>query len=212
MHENRRTDTRSATGSWGGAPFAAVAVMAEEPRMLAKRNRSETRELPFHATCEDVFPGILRGKCTISNSGWAVFLRVRTLDDAPDIAAIAEASRESRVPITTRGATGNGTALVTLRQVAARGDCFYEVSMRGAERGKLRNAMKKVDAVALELVISKEIAQNLIGGDITEFMREMMGEAVQMPERRPAAGMSAADILKQMDLDARVVPGPEGAR
>lgn len=177
MHENRTPDTRGASD--GGRPFAAAAVMEEQRFGPAKRaRRPGAHAVPFHAACEEIAPGWPRGGALLMRGWWEVFLRVRTNDERPDFRMVADAARELGIKIACRGkhTTEEDLPVVSLKGAGPGGQLFYEISMHGRDPKALRGAMRTVNAIGVEIAIAREIAQNLMSSDITEFMREMVGE------------------------------------
>lgn len=211
MHEMRKTDTRSAIGTREPS-FASVAVMSEGPQGFVK-NRSETRELRYHANCEPIFPHIRRAGVMVSPDGWRVFLRIKTTDEGPDVEMIELVAKETGLRVCSEPRTSQGGVIVTLQAVAAADDqVFYEISMSGTNVNEIRRAMKSVDKTGLEILAAKEMTQNIMSTDIAHLESQLITESPQSRRRGPEAVMSALDILDQMDLDARVFPGPECAR
>lgn len=202
MHHTRKTDTRSAMGK--PSRFEAMGVM-DEPAIGTPRN-GKARSLPFHADCEQVVPGFPRGGVEITRQGWRVYLRVRTTDKEPDCALLEAADKAAGATAVVPHHRNNGEVVVGLRSVVANGETFYEISVSGCGKGNLRDAMNTVDAVGFEVAVAKEIDQNVMSSDITEFVRQLIDRPDGWKARsEPGQWRGAYDPEFS-------VPGPEGAR
>jgi len=202
MHEMRKTDTRSAIGK--PSLFEAMSVMGE-PAIGTPRN-GKARCLPFHANCEPVVPGFPRAGVDITREGWRIYLRVRTTDEEPDCAMFEAAAKATGTTVVVPQRRNNGEVVVGLQSVAASGEMFYEISVSGCDRKKLQGAMKAVDAIGFEVVVAKEIDQNVMSSDITEFVRQL----TDRPNGRKAR--SEHELYRGAYDPEFSVPGPEGAR
>lgn len=166
-------DARTGAGNMG-CPLGGMPGLPEPLR--TKRAGGSVR---FHTDCEAIAPGCARAGAMLSGSGaWHVFLRVRTTDQAPDIGMVLSIANELKIGLACKSSHTfeEGRVVVALHTAGAGGAGFYEVSLKGRNPAKLKDAMKTVDRVGLEMVIAKEIAQDLMGNDITAFMQQMAGE------------------------------------
>ena len=203
MRPECKTDETS--GKTARPPFASMHCKSEP--LMMKEGKPVRHIVPFHTKCDEIAPGYPRGGCVVSKDGWRAFLRVRTTDRELDTKMIDKISNDLKIPVSMNVA--DGVVTITLEKTKYGASPFYEISAMGKDIRTVKAALKSVDSAGMEIVVEKEIAQDLMTDDVAGFMREMMDTPMMSVYRPRLCGGWFAGAR----VDASVmVPGPEGAR
>lgn len=125
----------------------------------------------YHDGQPDIAHGLPRAECGAHEMGWYAAVNIRTLDEAPPLELIGQLENATKVGVTVDGGE-RGKVLVTLSHIVAAEMCIYTVSLIGTKLPDLRDGMAKVNCVAYDLLVEKEISPR--GMELADGINELV--------------------------------------